>query len=54
MSLSRAAIVDQLKEIVGADRVITDETVLKKTALTVFVNFRIFMVFILCLFRQRS
>lgn len=29
MSLSRAAIVDQLKEIVGADRVITDETVLK-------------------------
>lgn len=27
MSLSRAAIVDQLKEIVGADRVITDETV---------------------------
>ncbi|EHJ7987293.1 FAD-binding protein, partial [Escherichia coli] len=26
MSLSRAAIVDQLKEIVGADRVITDET----------------------------
>lgn len=30
MSLSRAAIVDQLKEIVGADRVITDETVLKK------------------------
>lgn len=49
MSLSRAAIVDQLKEIVGADRVITDETVL-----TVFVNFRIFMVFILCRFRQRS
>lgn len=35
MSLSRAAIVDQLKEIVGADRVITDETVLKKTVLTV-------------------
>ena len=30
MSLSRVAIVDQLKEIVGADRVITDETVLKK------------------------
>ena len=29
MSLSRAAIVDQLKEIVGADRVITDETLLK-------------------------
>ncbi|HDS5069773.1 TPA: FAD-binding protein, partial [Escherichia coli] len=26
MSLSRVAIVDQLKEIVGADRVITDET----------------------------
>lgn len=49
MSLSRAAIVDQLKEIVGADRVITDETVL-----TVFVNFRIFMAFILCRFRQRS
>ncbi len=40
MSLSRVAIVDQLKEIVGADRVITDETVLKKTVLTVFVNFR--------------
>lgn len=54
MSLSRAAIVDQLKEIVGADRVITDETVLKKTVLTVFANFRIFMAFILCRFRQRS
>ncbi|MDM7234223.1 FAD-binding protein, partial [Escherichia coli] len=27
MSLSRVAIVDQLKEIVGADRVITEETV---------------------------
>ena len=33
MSLSRAAIVDQLKEIVGADRVITDETVLKKNSI---------------------
>lgn len=32
MSLSRAAIVDQLKEIVGADRVITDETVLGDAA----------------------
>lgn len=31
MSLSRAAIVDQLKEIVGADRVITDETVMTPT-----------------------
>ena len=33
MSLSRVAIVDQLKEIVGADRVITDETVLKKNSI---------------------
>ena len=54
MSLSRAAIVDQLKEIVGADRVITDETVLKKNSIDRFANFRIFMAFILCLFRQRS
>ncbi len=36
MSLSRAAIVDQLKEIVGADRVITDETVLKKNSIDRF------------------
>ncbi len=46
MSLSRAAIVDQLKEIVGADGDITDETVLK-TVLTVFVNFRIFMALVM-------
>lgn len=47
MSLSRAAIVDQLKEIVGADRVITDETVLKKNSIDRFRKFRIFMAFIL-------
>ncbi len=39
MSLSRAAIVDQLKEIVGADRVITDETVLKKNSIDRFRKF---------------
>lgn len=37
--LSRAAIVDQLKEIVGADRVITDETVLKKNSIDRFRKF---------------
>ena len=39
MSLSRVAIVDQLKEIVGADRVITDETVLKKNSIDRFRKF---------------
>lgn len=39
MFLSRAAIVDQLKEIVGADRVITDETVLKKNSIDRFRKF---------------
>ncbi len=39
MSLSRAAIVDQLKKIVGADRVITDETVLKKNSIDRFRKF---------------
>lgn len=36
MSLSREAIVDQLKEIVGSGRVITDETVLKKNSIDRF------------------
>ena len=36
MSLSREEIVDQLKEIVGADRVITDETVLKRNSIDRF------------------
>ncbi|VFS82528.1 Uncharacterised protein [Raoultella terrigena] len=36
MSLSREAIVDQLKEIVGSDRVITDETVLKRNSIDRF------------------
>lgn len=36
MSLSREAIVDQLKEIVGVDRVITDETVLKRNSIDRF------------------
>ena len=36
MPLSREAIVDQLKEIVGPDRVITDETVLKKNSIDRF------------------
>ena len=36
MSLSREAIVDQLKEIVGSERVITDETVLKKNSIDRF------------------
>ncbi len=39
MSLSRAAIVSQLKEIIGADRVITDETVLKKNSIDRFRKF---------------
>lgn len=36
MPLSREAIVDQLKEIVGSERVITDETVLKKNSIDRF------------------
>lgn len=36
MTLSREAIVDQLKEIVGSERVITDETVLKKNSIDRF------------------
>lgn len=36
MSLSREAIVDQLKEIVGSDRVITDEAVLKRNSIDRF------------------
>lgn len=36
MSLSREEIVDQLKEIVGPERVITDETVLKKSSIDRF------------------
>lgn len=36
MSLSREAIVDQLKELVGSDRVITDETVLKRNSIDRF------------------
>lgn len=39
MFLFCAAIVDQLKEIVGADCVITDETVLKKNSIDCFCKF---------------
>lgn len=53
MSLSREEIVDQLKEIVGSERVITDETVLKKTVLPVFVNMLIFTAFTRCPSRRR-